>query len=185
MPERVGLQPYIATEIFERLVVAFREYRHAIAEHRNPDFAEANAIFYAGWLGHYVGDASNPLHTTVHHNGWVGPNPKGYTTGNTIHWKMEGIFVADNLKQLQFANLVPPQPQQLADPFEDYLKYLRESHQYVETVYQLEKAGGFDGAGTAASREFIRQRLAAGATMLRDMWYTAWVQSGKAAQGQH
>jgi len=86
---------------------------------------------------------------------------------------------------LQFANLVPPQPQQLADPFEDYLKYLRESHQYVETVYQLEKAGGFDGAGTAASREFIRQRLAAGATMLRDMWYTAWVQSGKAAQGQH
>src|SRR5580658_1917093 len=33
LPERVGLQPYIATEIFERLVVAFREYRHAIAEH--------------------------------------------------------------------------------------------------------------------------------------------------------
>jgi len=75
LPERVGLQPYIAIEIFERLVVAFREYRHAIAEHRNPDFAEANAIFYAGWLSHYVGDAANPLHTTIHHNGWVGPNP--------------------------------------------------------------------------------------------------------------
>jgi hypothetical protein len=185
LAERVGLQPYIAIEIFERLVVAFREYRHATAEHRNPDFAEANAIFYAGWLGHYVGDAANPLHTTIHHNGWVGPNPKGYTTGNTIHWKMEGIFVADNLKQLQFADLVPAQPQRLADPFEDYLKYLRESHKYVETVYQLDKAGGFDGAGSAVSRDFIRQRLAAGATMLRDMWYTAWLQSGGAPQGQH
>src|SRR5271166_193473 len=54
LPERVGLQPYIAIEIFERLVVAFREYRLATAEQGNPDFAEANAIFYAGWLSHYV-----------------------------------------------------------------------------------------------------------------------------------
>jgi hypothetical protein len=177
LPERVGLQPYIATEIFDRLVVAFREYRAAVRQHRNPNFAAADAIFYAGWLGHYVGDASNPLHTTIHHNGWIGPNPNGYTTANTVHWKMEGIFVAANLKQLQFADLVPEQPRVLTDPFQDYLKYLRVSHQYVETVYRLEKAGGFDGEGTSASREFIRQRLAAGATMLRDMWYTAWVQS--------
>jgi len=183
LPERVGLQPYIAMEVYQRLIVAFREYRRAMARHRSPDFAEANAIFYAGWLGHYVGDASNPLHTTIHYNGWVGPNPNGYTTANTIHWKMEGIFVAENLKQLEFADLVPAQPRRLTDPFEDYLKYLRESHQYVETVYQLEKAGGFDGQGTAASREFIRQRLAAGATMLRDMWYTAWLQSGQENAG--
>jgi hypothetical protein len=179
LPDRVGLQPYIAIEVYERLIVAFREYRHAVQEHRSPDFAEANAIFYAGWLGHYVGDASNPMHTTIHHNGWVGPNPKGYTTANTVHWKMEGIFVAANFKQLQFADLVPAQPQLLADPFEDYLQYLHKSHEYVETAYQLEKAGGFDGEGTTASREFIRQRLSAGATMLRDMWYTAWIQSGK------
>ena len=177
LPERVGLQPYITMEVFGRLVVAFREYRLAVAEHRNPDFAEANAIFYAGWLGHYVGDASNPLHTTIHHNGWIGANPKGYTTANTIHWKMEGIFVAANFKQLQFADLVPAQPELLKDPFQDYMKYLRDSHQLVETVYALEKAGGFDGAGTEASRDFIRHRLAAGATMLRNLWYTAWVQS--------
>ena len=114
LPERVGLQPYITIEVYERLVVAFREYRRALLAHRNPDFAEANAIFYAGWLGHYVGDGANPMHTTIHHNGWIGPNPKHYTTANTVHWKMEGIFVAANLKQLQFADLVPAQPH-LAD----------------------------------------------------------------------
>ena len=141
------------------------------------EFAERNAIFYAGWLGHYVADASNPMHTTIQHNGWVGPNPNGYTTANTIHWKMEGIFVAANQKQLQFADLVPASPRLLADPFQDYLSYLWDSHQYVEKVYQLEKAGGFDGEGTPESREFIRQRLAAGAQMLRDMWYSAWIQS--------
>ena len=35
----------------------------------------------AGWLGHYVGDGSNPLHTTVQYNGWTGPNPNKYDTG--------------------------------------------------------------------------------------------------------
>jgi hypothetical protein len=67
----------------------------------------------------------------------------------------------------------------LTDPFQDYLHYLHDSHQLVETAYQLEKEGGFDGEGTAASRGFIRHRLAAGAEMLRNLWYTAWVQSGQ------
>jgi hypothetical protein len=35
------------------------------------------------------------------------------------------------------------------------------------------------GAGTAESREFTAERLAAGASMLRDMIYTAWVESAK------
>lgn len=179
LPEHVGMQPYITIEVYERLVVAFREYRRALQEHRNPAYPEADAVFYAGWLGHYVGDGANPLHTSIHYDGWVGANPKGYTTSKTVHWKMEGIFVAANLNRLQFADLVSSQPQQLARPFQDYLQYLRESHSHVEEVYELEKAGGFDGEGTPASREFLRQRLAAGATMLRNMWYSAWLQSAE------
>jgi hypothetical protein len=179
LPERVGLQPYIVMEIYERLIVAFREYRHALRDHQNPEYAERDAIFYAGWLGHYVGDGSNPLHTTVQYNGWVGPNPNGYTTSNTIHWKMEGVFVAGNLKQLQFEDLVSPTPQKLEHPFQDYLAYLEASNKSVERCYQLEKQGGFDEAGTAQSRDFIKQRLAAGAEMLRNLWYTAWLDSAQ------
>ena len=179
LPEHVGMQPYAAIEVYERLVVAMREYRRAMVEHDSPAFAEANAIFYAGWLGHYVGDGANPMHTTVNYDGWVGPNPKGYTTSSTVHWKMEGVFVAANMRKLQFADLVPAQPQLLRNPFHDYMQYLNDSHSYVEEAYQLEKAGGFEGQGSAASRDFIRQRLAAGATMLRNMWYTAWIQSGR------
>lgn len=178
LPERVGLQPYATVEVYERLVVAFREYRYALQEHRNPAYPEADAIFYAGWLGHYVGDGANPLHTSIHYDGWVGANPKGYTTSNTVHWKMEGIFVAANFKQLQFADLVPAQPRRLARPFQDYMQYLYDSHKLVEAAYQLEKQGGFDGTGSEVSREFIRQRLAAGSAMLRNMWYSAWLQSG-------
>lgn len=182
LPENVGLQPYITIEVFERLVVAFREYRAALREHRNPDFAEANAIFYAGWLGHYVGDGANPLHTSIHLNGWVGPNPNGFTTSRGLHHKMETTFVNANLKRLRFGDLVPSQPRLLTDPFHDYVKYLYDSHQYVDETYILEKTGAFDGKGTDASIDFIRHRFAAGAAMLRDLWYTAWVMSGTPRQ---
>ena len=61
--------------------------------------------------------------------------------------------------------------------FDNYVAYLRQTAKYVEKVYQLEKAGGFSGAGTAESRDFTAERLASGASMLRDMLYTAWLQS--------
>jgi hypothetical protein len=179
LPERVGLQPYITMEIYGRLVVAFREYRHAVRDDLSTEFAERNAIFYAGWIGHYVADGSNPLHTTVQYNGWTGPNANGYTTANTVHWKMEGLFVAANLKELQFADLVSSKPQKLNEPFQDYMAYLLDSNRLVEQVYQLEKQGGFDGTGTPESRDFIRHRLAAGAQMLRNLWYTAWLNSAQ------
>lgn len=177
LPEKVGSQPYIVIEVYERLITAFREYRHALRDRRNPDFAARNAVFYAGWLGHYVADGANPLHTTIQYNGWTGANPNGYTTANTMHWKMEGQFVAANLGGLNFISLMTGPARKLSHPFADYLIYLRASHALVEKSYQLEKAGGFDGAGTPDSREFIRQRLAAGALMLRDLWYTAWLES--------
>jgi len=177
LPEKVGLQPYITMEVFERLVVAFREYRHALRDHTSTELAERNAIFYAGWLGHYVADGANPLHTTVNYNGWTTANPNGYTTAKTIHWQMEGVFVAANQKQLKFAPLVPDKPTKLEKPFQDYLAYLRKSHGYVEQVYQLEKAGGFAAEGTPQSRRFIEERMAYGADMLRNLWYTAWLDS--------
>jgi hypothetical protein len=176
LPERVGLQPYITLEIYGRLKVAFREYRRLKSERKSTRDAEQNAIFYAGWLGHYVADGSQPLHTTIHYNGWVGDNPKAYTTSKDIHSKFETQFVAQNLAKLQFAHLVKP-PSRLRDPFSDYLRYLKDSLQQVERLYQIEKAGGLEGAGSEEARDFVRQRLAAGSQMLLNLWYTAWLES--------
>ena len=65
------------------------------------------------------------------------------------------------------------------DIFGSYVAYLRHTNSYVEKVYQLDKAGGFTGAGSPESREFTAERLAAGASMLRDLIYTAWLESAK------
>jgi hypothetical protein len=95
-PEKIGLQPWEAIEVWERLKAALREYRNLQSAKQDTRGPESAAIFYAGWLGHYVGDGSQPLHTTDKYNGWVGPNPNGYTTGHQIHWQFEGPFVAAN-----------------------------------------------------------------------------------------
>lgn len=178
-PDKIGLQPWAATEVYERLKAALREYRRLSAAHQDTQQVEQAAIFYAGWLGHYVGDASQPLHTTVQYNGWTGANPNGYTTSHKIHWQFEGPFVGANLHQADVQPHMTPVHGIEGDVFADYVTYIRHSALYVERVYQLEKAGGFDGQGTQESREFTAERLAAGASMLRDMIYTAWLDSAK------
>ncbi|MGA8145598.1 MAG: hypothetical protein WB987_17060, partial [Candidatus Acidiferrales bacterium] len=181
LPEHVGMQPYITIEIFERLKAAFRDYRRLIAARKPAKAVEQDIIFYAGWLGHYVGDGSQPLHTTIQHDGWTGANPGGFTTERGIHWRFENDFVARNIQARDFADTVRSSSR-LADPFADYMKYLEDSHALVVRVYELDKAKGFDGAGSPEALQFTKERLAAGSQMLLDLWYTAWLESGEQNQ---
>jgi hypothetical protein len=176
LPEHVGLQPYITMEVYGRLKAAFREYRQRRATHQPTAAVQQAIIFYAGWLGHYVADGSQPLHTTIQYNGWVGPNPQGYTTEHKIHAQFETTYVAANITAKDFAGLVKS-PERLDDPFARYMAYLRQSNGLVEKVYELEKAGGFTGKGSPEAFEFTTHRLAAGSQMLLDLWYTAWLES--------
>ena len=176
LPEHVGLQPYITMEVYGRLKAAFREYRQRVAAHQPTQAVQQAIIFYAGWLGHYVADGSQPLHTTIQYNGWVGPNPHGYTTQRGIHAQFETAYVAANITAKDFAGLVK-NPERLEDPFARYIGYLRQSNDLVDNVYELEKAGGLTGKGTPAAFDFTTRRLAAGSQMLLNLWYTAWLES--------
>jgi len=178
--EHIGLQPYQADEVWQRLKVAFRDYRQAVATpgpHPEAHAAEAEVLFLAGWLGHYVGDASQPLHTSIYSNGWSGPNPNGYDTGNTIHALFESSYVKANVKPEEIAPLVTAAPVLIDDVFTQYVAYLRQTHTHVEELYRLEKDGAFTGVGTPAGRRLVDQQLAAAVIELRDLIYTAWVRS--------
>jgi hypothetical protein len=178
-PEKVGMQLWQVEEIYERLKSSLRDYRSLVAAHQDTKPVETAILFYAGWLGHYVGDGSQPLHTTIQYNGWTGPNPNGYTTEHTIHSQFETAFVSANIKASEVAPLVAAaQPKALEDEWTDYLAYLRHTQSLVAKVYQLEKAGGFTDAGTPDAKQFTAERLAAGAIELRDLIYTAWLRSG-------
>jgi hypothetical protein len=186
-PEVIGLQPWEADEVWERLKAAMRQYRAMVAAGQDTKSGanvdtkpvEAAILFYAGWLGHYVGDGSQPLHVSVKYNGWVGPNPNGYTTSHQIHHVFEGPFVAANIHAPEVQAKMTAVKLIEGDMFDAYVAYLRHTGTHVEKVYQFEKAGGFIGAGTPESRDFTAARLADGASMLRDMIYTAWIDSAQ------
>lgn len=182
--EKVGMQPYAANEVYERLESAFRDYRTLVAAKQNTTPSECEIEFLAGWLGHYVGDGAQPLHTTFQYNGWIGPNPHGYTTEHTIHARFETVFVHDNVKPADVEPLVAAaKPTILNDVFTDYVAYLRHSNSLVEQTYRLDKQGAFNGSGTPAGKAFAAQRLAAAAIELRDLIYTAWIRSALPVPG--
>jgi TonB family protein len=183
-PEKVGFQPYIVSEVWERLKSAMRDYRQMSAEHQDTKPVEAAILFYAGWLGHYVGDGSQPLHVTINYNGWVGPNPNGYTTERTIHSQFETAFVDAAIDASDVQPLIAPL-HPIGDEWDDYLAWLRHSNSLVERVYQLDKDHGFDGTGTPAAKQFTAERLAAAASMLRDLYVAAWIKSAEPVPDWH
>lgn len=184
LPENVGLQPYIVAEVYGRLKAAFREYRKRRAQHEPTASVQQAIIFYAGWLGHYVADGSQPLHTTIQSDGWTGPDPNGYTTKHGIRALFEGTYVTVNIKTADFAAQVHA-PGKMEDPFVDCLDYLKHSHQLVEKIYIVEKDVSFTGKGSRQAFEFTTERLAAGSQMLLNLWYTAWITSAEPAPGMH
>lgn len=180
-PEKIGLLPWQANEWFERLEVDMRQYRARAAEHASTYATEQAILFDAGILGHYVADGSQPLHTSINYDGWVEhANPEGFSRVRGIHGSFETAFVDANVRRADVRPLVSVSPRILAHPFRDFVAYLRISHSQVEQVYRLQKQGGFDGAGSAPAKRFTEERLAGGASMLRDMIYTAWMQSARA-----
>ena len=178
-PENIGMLPWQVEEVYQRLKVGMWEYRKAIAANQDTAPMEKAIVFYAGWLGHYVADGSQPLHTTIQYNGWTGENPHGYTTEHRIHAQFESTYVKTNIKDIDIQPLIASSaPKLLTNEWIDYLAYIHRSNGMVETLYGLEKAGGFTGAGTTEGKAFTDERLAAGAIELRNMIYTAWVRSG-------
>ncbi len=185
-PDKVGMQPWQVEEVWQRLKIDFREYRKLLAANQDTAPVKTAILFDSGWLGHYVADGSQPLHTTIQYNGWTGPNPHSYTTAHTIHSQFESVFVTANIKPTDVAPLVAAsKPHVIDNEWDSYLDYLNHTHSLVEKVYDLEKAGGFTGVGTPEAKAFTEERLAAGAIELRDLIYSAWVHSADPVEEYH
>jgi hypothetical protein len=173
----MGVLPYRMLELAQQLRVNFRLWRSA------PDSAvrhwiEQRIIEDAGILGHYVADGSNPLHTTKHYNGWVGANPKGYTTDNRFHSRFESAYVQAHVRHEDVSAAMRSPATSFPDLRAAVIEYLQASFSHLEALYAIEQRASFQAArSTPEQKAFAVARVAAGATMLRDIWYTAWVTS--------
>jgi len=174
----MGFLPFRILELSQQLREDFREWR--VAPDSTKPFIEARIIDDAGILGHYVADGSNPAHATIHYNGWTGPNPSGYATDKRFHSRFESAYVGANIKLADVVSHMDTVAHVFPDLRSAIVAYLRETNTQVERMYQLDKAHPFDTNTTAAEdKAFTVERLAAGARMLRDVWWTAWVTSGQ------
>ena len=193
-----GLQAYSMMEGYERMKAGMRLYRQAGGKDVDisgrygavsPLFKRADQVkeylandiaFYMGWLGHYVADAAQPLHNSKHHDGWEGDNPKGYTRDPEIHGRFESAFV--DLIQTTEADVLPyvsTTARHLDDPWTAILDHMIEARGVVEDVYRLDLRGAFKDRADAEARKLVYTRLASGAGFLRDLAYTAWIDSAK------
>ena len=177
-PQVAGFLPYRIVELTSRLREEFRLWRRATtAQERS--WIEARILNDAGILGHYVADGANPHHTSIHYNGWTGANPKGYTPpGTNFHSRFESQYVEANVALADVTPLVDARARAILPLRDSVGAYLERTHQQLGRLYDLDKAEAF-GAATRGDghKRFAVERLAAGATMLRDVWWTAWVAS--------
>lgn len=135
---------------------------------------EALTIRDVGYWSHFVGDASQPLHVSIHYNGWGDrPNPNGYTTSHETHANFETAYVRDVATLPQVERAMSPLVE-CRCTIESYVPaYLAATNAHVVPFYELEKRGAFaskDGGGAA----FTIGRLADGASALRDLIVDAY-----------
>jgi hypothetical protein len=185
----VGLLPWAITENYGKLKSGFSYLKAFEQNGGTPEEianAQANIVYIMGVMGHFVGDASQPLHATKHHAGWVGDNPNNYRTNKTFHSWIDGGYLnkvglptIQELKpKIRTARYVQFGGRDAAgdEIFPAMVQYIEATQREVEPLYKLDKSGALSGNGTKGleGRAYLADRLVVGGQMLGDIWYSAW-----------
>ncbi|MBX3256065.1 MAG: hypothetical protein KF862_18155 [Chitinophagaceae bacterium] len=178
-----GYLPYQIETTLELLTNAFRN--------KNRD----SILFYAADLGHYIGDAHVPLHTTENYDGQLS-NQKGlhslwetlvpvlFLDSFHLYSRHKAKYLRQPAEKLRVAlrqanSLLPAvfnEEIQASKNFTDSLKYRvqirngKESRSY-STAFAQEYG---NRCGKAINQQLLRS-----ADLIADYWYTAWVNAGR------
>ncbi|WP_374390534.1 S1/P1 Nuclease [Brevundimonas sp.] len=192
-----GWLPYAMIDAWQNLERDFAYWRVLNAAEKRETDMERQAWYRAdrlrrealilrdiGVMGHYVGDGSQPHHTTIHYNGWGDhPNPEGFTNSRQTHAIFEGAFTG-RVARLDAIEAAMPAATDAAgfDPRARAATYLTTTLGTVIPFYRMEKAGAFRDADPRGAA-FVTERLAAGAAELRDWTAAAWRASATSSIG--
>ena len=192
---KAGYLPYSIVDGWQQLAKDFAYWRAGMAGERlerdprrrawiaaDRRRRERQILVDLGVWGHYVGDASQPLHLSVHYNGWgEGPNPRGFTT-QRVHVPFEGPFVNAYVRTADVRRRMTPFRACGCAIEARTAGYLSDTYATVVPFYELEKAGGLT-PGDPRGPAFAAERLASGASQLRDMVVEAWQASARGTVG--
>lgn len=193
---KAGYLPYAIIDGYQQLVKDFTYWRILSAVVKTEKDATKLAYYKAdlkrreellirdlGVWAHYVGDGSQPLHLSVHYNGWGDyPNPNGYTNARSTHFQFEGPLAKALGDEKEIKALVPAYKACECSIETRVVGYLTDTWKQTEPLYALEKAGGLVETDPRA-KAFVQARIAAGATALRDLVTDAWRESANGKIG--
>jgi hypothetical protein len=185
--ELSGFLPWAITENFEKLQSGFAVLAALEKHGGTPEEitnAKQNIIYVMGVMGHFVGDASQPLHTTMHHHGWVGENPNRYTTSFGFHGWIDGGFFGKS-GGIDVKKLAAKTPAAATltvatnDPngiFKTSLNFIVATHGLVEPLYKLDRDGKLSPREDRGveGRTFLEGQLMKSGQFLGSLWLTAW-----------
>ncbi len=180
---KYGHVPYVIIDLKNRLTNAFRN-------------EQADSIlFYAADIGHYIGDANVPLHTTINYDGQL-TNQKG------LHSLWESMIPELLLNEYKLSS--KHRATYLRNPEEAIWKAIRRANALVaemllkeievskqftdSTKFRVQIRRGkevksyttaFAKAYAASLKKSINEQLIYSADLIADFWYTAWVDAGK------
>ena len=182
-----GILPWYILEMMDKLTAAFKEKR------------KTEILFLAADLGHYLGDAAMPLHTSANHDGqqtnqkgihsfWESRLPEMF--GNKYNFNVPDAKYINNLQQ-------------------ETWKIIRQSHALVDSLlliertvrasFQDDKVFERDASGNILKTKFnqplftaeyakafhnklngmIEKQMKLAISNTSNYWFTAWVNAGK------
>jgi len=184
--QKSGSLPWQIQELYGKLVTAFKEK------------SKTKVLYIAGDLAHYIGDATQPLHTTSNYD--------GQQTGQKgIH-----AFFESQLPELfgESYNFNTGNVHYIKDVTAETWSIVAHSHSLVDTLLQAEKTAKAsfkgeeykkDAQGNVAKNQYgqwirskafarqyhdalhgmIEQQLRTAVNETASFWYSAWVDAGK------
>ncbi len=144
----------------------------------------AGAVLRASDLGHYVGDAHQPLHVAVNYNGQL--------TGNDgIHSRYESKML-DPSYYGNYLAILPDTARYIDGRLDFIFAYLLRSNGLVDSIMHADTyaktASGWTGSGQAPAAYYAAlwgrvgsmtlEQMQRATVALADLWYSAWVDAG-------
>lgn len=182
-----GILPWYLEDLMAKLTKAFKEKR------------KTEILFIAADMGHYIGDAHMPLHTSINHDGQL-TNQKGIHSFWEAHLpEMFGNGYAFKPAEGAYIENIHARIWTMINDSHSLVDTLLAADKKLKETYPADKIYAIDSTGKIARSKFnqqihsadyskkyhallngmIEKQLSKAITAAASFWYTAWVNAGK------